>query len=293
MRQDGLNMTEYMMKSNDHIIKWINMAGGEFCVRDMSNDPEYQIVYIQKLEKLVELGYLERVGKRRGWYRLRESICEPMNYKEADDTPVDIWLPLRLSEQVQIHPGNLIIIAGSPNSGKTAFMLNIAKENDNRGWDVHYFTSEMDEGELSLRLKLFPDRTLDMWKFSAYKRQGDFADVIRFGERKLNIIDFLEVHDEFYIIARKLKEIHDRLNGAVAVVGLQKNPGSDTGLGGWRSMEVTRLALALEYGKCKITKAKNWVDPERNPNGLETTFKLVAGCQIIQRGGWLRKEEVD
>lgn len=284
---NGLNMKKYMLESDSHLIMWIDMAPGEFSVRDLSNDVEYQILYTQKLEKLVDIGYLERVGKKRGWYRKREMDCDELDLINADESPVDLWLPLRLSDYVQIHPGNIIIIAGAPNSGKTAFMLNVVKENMRKDWDVHYFTSEMEAGELRLRLKKFPDLTLDMWNFKPYRRGGDFADVIKPGTNSLNIIDFLEVHDEFYIIAKRLKEIHDRLRGGIAVVGLQKNPGVDVGLGGWRSMEVTRLALSLDHGKCKITKAKNWVDPTKNPNGWQMDFKLVDGCQIIpDRGRW-------
>lgn len=291
MRKDGLNMTKYMLDSPDNMILWIDTAPGDFSVRDMTNDSEYQFIYTTKLEKLVSIGYLERVGKKRGWYRKRQMDCAEMDFINADESPVDVWLPLRLSDYVQIHPGNIIILAGAPNSGKTAFMLNIVKENMRKDWDVHYFSSEMDPGELRLRLNKFPDMSLDMWNFKAYKRGGNFADVIKPGENSINIIDFLEVHDEFYIIAKRLKEIHDRLHGAIAIVGIQKNPGADTGLGGWRSMEVTRLALSMEYGRVKITKAKNWVDPKKNPNGWQTDFKLLDGCRIIQnQKGWYRSQ---
>ena len=289
--KNGLNNSEYMALSSDNIIMWINAAPGDFSVRMMSSNSEYHFVYTEKLEKLVEIGYLERVGKVRGWYRRIDSQCEPIDFINSNDTPVDLWLPLCISDYVQIYAGNIIIIAGAPNSGKTAFMLNIAKENMRKDWETHYFTSEMGPGELKLRLGKFPYIAIDQWNIKAYQRGGDFQDVIKPGTNKLNIIDFLEVHDEFYMIAKRLKEIHDKLKGGIAVIGLQKNPGLDTGLGGYRSMEVTRLALALDKGECKIVKAKNWVNPERNPNGSTTKFKLVDGCQIIQdRNGWQRPE---
>jgi len=85
-----------------------------------------------------------------------------------------------------------------------------------------------------------------------------------------------------------LKDIHDRLDGAIAVVAIQKNPGNDTGLGGYRSMEVTLLALALDYGRVKVTKAKNFAG-DQNPNGWVKPFKLVNGCRIIDKHGWTRE----
>jgi len=284
------NLVKYSTNSADHLGMWLNAAPGEFSVRDISNNPEYWYLHTRMCENLVKSGILEPVGKKRGWYRMVEAKCETLDFINADDEPADLWLPLRLSEYVQIHYGNLIVIAGAPNSGKTAFMLNITKENMLKDWDVHYFTSEMEAGELKLRLKKFPDISLDRWNFKAYRRGGEFSDVIKPGRNSLNIVDFLEVHDEFYIIARRLKEIHDKLKGGIAIVGLQKNPNQDTGLGGWRSMEVTRLAIALDWGRCKIVKAKNWVDPEKNPNNWVISFKLIDGCRIIPgREGWQRE----
>jgi len=277
-------------ESQDRLFYWIDEAPGEFNVKDIQSNSEIWFLHTRMCEHLVKEGYLERVGKKRGWYRKIEPECEQLDFINADDAPADIWLPLRLSDYVQLHYGNLVVISGSVNSGKTAFMLNIIKENMLKDWDVSYFTSEMEAGELKLRLKKFPDISLDQWRFKAYRRGGEFSDVIRPGKNSLNIVDFLEVHDEFYIIARRLKEIHDKLNGGIAIVGLQKNPNTDIGLGGWRSMEVTRLAIALDWGKCKITKAKNWVDKDKNPNNWVISFKLLDGCRIIPgREGWQRE----
>ena len=82
----------------------------------------------------------------------------------------------------------------------------------------------------------------------------------------------------------------DKLDGGIAIICLQKNPGQDTGLGGYRSMEVARLVIALDSGRVKITKAKNY-RTERNPNGLVKNFKLVNGCQIIDRHDWQKEEK--
>ena len=286
----GLNMGKYMQESNDHIISWIDSAPGEFNIRDIELDFEKRFILEQRFERMVQIGYIERVGRRRGWYRKIESDCEKMDFINASDSPVDLWLPLRLSDYIQTHSGNILIVAGCKSSGKTAFLLNTAKENMMKDWDVNYFSSEMDAGELKLRLKKFSDISIDQWRMNAYRRGGDFQDVIKPGTNSLNIIDFLEVHDEFYVVGRRLKEIHDKLKGAVAIIGLQKNPGQDTGLGGWRSMEVCRMAIALEYGTCKITEGKNWADPEKNPVGWKMNFKLVDGCRIIPgREGWQRE----
>ena len=107
----------------------------------------------------------------------------------------------------------------------------------------------------------------------------------------LNIIDFLEVHKDFFMVGGYLKAIHDRLKSGVAIVALQKNKGLDTGLGGARGLEKPRLYLSMEpkdHGhQLKIVKAKNWAGTE-NPNGLCQDFKLAAGCKFIPTSQWYR-----
>jgi hypothetical protein len=280
-----------LLDSISYLQDWANAAPGWFSVNDVSNDVDERIIFTEKFEMLVKMGFLERYGKRRGCYRKKESELVEMDYVDADDSPVDIWLPFNISDLVEIYDGNLIMIAGAKDSGKSCLMLNIIKENRHRFGEIHYFNSEMGSGELKKRLSLFPDIALDQWEFKAYERASNFEDVVFPGTGKLNIIDFLEIHDEFYIIGQKLKAIHDRLKGAVAIVCLQKNPGQDTGLGGWRSMEVTRLALAIDFDRVKITVGKNRRDPAVNPRGLVKNFKIYGGYQIIDRGNWRR--EVD
>jgi hypothetical protein len=273
-----------------YLLEWVDEAPGWFSVTDVTNDADERLVFTRKFETLVKTGFLERHGKKRGCYRKKESDLVEMDFINANEDPVDIWLPFDISDLVEIYDGNLILIAGAKDSGKTCLNLNVIKENRNR-MKVHYFNSEMGAGELKKRLSSFPDIGLDQWNFKAYERAENFEDVVFPGTGNLNIIDFLEIHDEFYVIGKKLKAIHDRLKGAVAIVCLQKNPNQDTGLGGWRSMEVTRLALALDYEKVKITVGKNRRDPAKNPRGLIKYFKIKGGYQIIDRGEWHREIE--
>ena len=286
---DKLDLKNTIM-DDDQLVKWIDDAPGAFHISNITNDTGLQYKYAKKLEKLVEIGYIERAGARRGWYRPKEVELIEMDYKDAESNPVELWLPFDLDTLVEIYEGNIIIIAGIPNSGKTGVCFNIINENESE-WNVHYFNSEMSAGELQKRLSFFLYKTIDDWKFKAYERAEKFGDVIKSGAGNLNIIDFLEVHDEFYIVGKRIKEIHDRLKGAVAIIGLQKNPGAKTGLGGYRTMEVARLAITLESGQVEITKAKNWRDPKKNPNGLIRNFKLVNGCEIISRYPWRRELE--
>lgn len=273
----------------DYFLEWVKVDGRAFSILNASKDPGTILRLISKMELYVKAGYLEHFGDRRGWYRPRTNQLEEIDFVNAVEDPLEIWLPFELSDLVEIHEGNVIIFSGIPNSGKTAMFLNIIRENRHR-FNCHYFSSEMGGGELKKRLDKFPDMGIDDWNFKAYRRSEKFQDVIQPKAANLNIIDFLEVHDEFYMVGKRIKEIHDRLDGSVAIIGLQKNPGQDTGLGGYRMMEVTRLAVALDSGRVKITKAKNF-RTEKNPNGLCRDFKLVDGCRLSCKHGWYREEE--
>jgi len=273
---------------------WVLAAPGEFSVSDLDLDMDFKD-RIQRhnrtiaLERLVSLGVIERVGNRRGWYRPHRSQLDVMDFKNAKSDKVWMWLPFGLPQLVEIMPGNIITIAGEKNSGKTAILLNIVKEN-RHDWKIHYFNSEMDAGELKKRLEKF-DILIDKWNFDAYRRDSDFADVIFPGPGNLNVIDFLECHDEFYKMGQYIKDIHNKLNGAVCIIALQKNPGQDDGLGGRRSTEKSRLALAVSPGKLKIVAGKNWAS-DVNPNGLQVNFKLVQGCQLIKdKRGWYKERK--
>jgi hypothetical protein len=211
-----------------------------------------------------------------------------MDYRNASDNPVNIWFPFAIHDRVKIMPGNIIQINGEKNSGKTAFLLNIARYNM-KNWKVHYFNSEMGAAELKMRLNLFDNLTLSDWTMNAYERSGDFADVIFPGEGNLNIIDFLEIHDEFFRAGEYMRAIHEKLKGAIAVIAIQKNYGQEMGLGGSRTEEKPRLILNISNGKLKVKMAKNWKD--KNPNGKFVNFKLVNGCKFIQDGDWKKEEK--
>ena len=272
------------MERANLLTNFISMAPGAFCVTQLSRDVNMQQSYILDCEMMVTMGRLKRHGNKRGWYIPTNLDMKEMDFINADDEPSNVWLPFGLNEKVELYQNSVVIIAGAPNSGKTALMLNMVKENMSR-FNVNYFNSEMSAGELKVRLNKFDYIDLDQWDFKAYERSGDFHDVIKPGPENLNIIDFLECHDEFFKMGKMIKDIHDSLNGSVAIIAIQKNPGTDVGLGGFRSLEVTRLALAIDFGRIKIVKAKNF-SGETNPNGLVTNFKIIHGSQLVEQGDW-------
>jgi len=229
--------------------------------------------------RMVEDGVIEKHKDRNGIYRKVEEDIVEINFLADEREPVDLWLPFDMHRMVELYPGNIVLIAGERNAGKTAMMLNIIRKNM-AVWNTHYFNSEMGQTELKKRLLKFEYITLPEWNFKAWERNENFADVIKSGEGNLNVIDYMEIYDNFWEVAGKINRIHQKLNGAVAVIAIQKPKGRDTGLGGEFTLDKPRLACALSPGVLKIIKAKNWITDE-NPNEKEFKFKLVSGCNII------------
>ncbi len=238
---------------------------------------------------------IERYGERRGTYRLIEQACEVIDWKNCDEKDINLSLPLAIEELVEIYPENIIMVAGEKDAGKTAFLLNCAIHNAAK-YKVHYFSSEMSRKELQKRIKKFgfPDSKWELIEFR--DRAYDFHDVIKPDD--INIIDFLEIHDEFYKIGGQIKKIADKLKKGVALIGLQKNPGTNYGLGGMRGVERARLYVSLEastvgkFGKAKIMVGKNRRFEEVNPVGMIMEYSLRGGALFTrQSSGWHYEEK--
>jgi hypothetical protein len=239
------------------------------------------------LSRLVKEGILERIENQVGVYRIVDSQGEPVEWQDADTSCVNIRLPFELSQTAELQPGNISVIAGTKDSGKTAVMLELARENMTK-YQVHYFSSEMGSAEFKKRVALYPYLTPKQWKLNFYERADNFSDVIKGGEGNLYIVDFLEIYDNFYLIGKEIADIHKKLNGALAFIAIQKNPGCDTGLGGARSLEKARLYLSLEHGTVKCVSCKQFkIDSEiGNPRGMIYNFKIKNGCELIKTIGW-------
>ena len=287
---------DYQLIEVYHVRDWLRYVSGEFTFHDAArfmlrgpHDNLASALSLQmSLEDLVETGELDRASNRWAHYRQPKRTLEPIDITTADESPADIWLPFAMHELVNILPGNIVTIGGEKNSGKTALLLSLAFDNRNK-WDVHYFNSEMGPGEIKLRCLKYSDShrvPFSEWrKVKFYERSEAFSDVIFTGPKALNIIDFYECHDEFYKMGDGIRKIHDRLDGGLAFIAIQKNPGSDDPIGGRRVTEKSRLHcnISYHYGNqyphtLKITVGKNWADPLKNPSGLCVDYKLANGC---------------
>lgn len=294
---------ERIRSVSDDVRNYVNDATGEISLSQMFSalgivTKEEKDTGRHTIKKLVEADppVIKPTGKKTGIYVKIDYSENIIDWRNADDTEYSIKLPLNVHELVKIYPGNIIIVAGASNTGKTSFMLEVIRLNQ-RQHDTYYFNSEMGAAELKTRLSLFSDViAFDKWKFTAIERSSDFAEKIR--PDGLNIIDFMEVYDDFWKIGGWIRDIHAKLNKGVAVIAIQKKASTkkeqqDYARGGELTLEKPRLYIAMDRGKVKIVKAKAWRQHDRNPNGLIRNFKLVSGWKFLPQGDWITEDEED
>lgn len=245
------------------------------------------------LGRLCEDGIIERYGTRRGEYRLIEKDLEFLDLMKAEGAEEHIWLPLGLPKMVRLFAGNIIVIAGAANAGKTAFLLSCCRYNMKKR-RVRYLSSEMGVEEAADRINKFDDITLPEWqkRWEFAERYDNFQDALLTGRGNINIIDYLEQPEgEAYRAGHQLSQIHRNLDGAIALVALQKNRGKgrETGVGGDPTLSKPRLYIAMDYGWMKVVKCKAFNNEYGNPNWEECTFKLAVGHNFVLKDDWERK----
>jgi len=243
------------------------------------------------LRDLVTMSLIEPCGHRRGQYRAIQSECREMAWQNAVTDYYPIWLPLGIHEICGVQRKNVVIVAGETNAGKTAFIMETIHRNlvFNGGAhkEVRLFNSEMGDGELRQRIMNLDNRVESWQGFRPFERTRDFHQVI--DPDGFNVIDYLEVSNEFFLVADWIQRIHERLNRGVAIICLQKPKGKDVGRGGEFSLEKSRLAVSLfqNHGvhSCKIIKCKLPLGVS-NPQGLERDYHIHRGANIKPRTDW-------
>jgi len=240
--------------------------------------------------RLVEEGIIERAGKEDGLFRPVENDEQRLDIRQKSSGEKKLWMPFQLEDKVKIHPKNIIVIGGTPDGGKTAFLLNVAAMNRN-SHHIFWFTSEMGVDELQGRVDpMGIGREEWHGKITTIERSSNFQDVIR--PEGLNIIDYLELSGDDYLkVGEHIRRIWEKLTTGVCFIAIQKRYGSDLPQGGIGAIEKARLALSFEKGIVKIVKGKNWRDSKSNPNGLEMEFKLVDGWKFIESGPWTKASQ--
>jgi len=249
------------------------------------------------LAQMVQENYIKRDRRVAGKYHIIQVDLGFIDLEDTDESPFPIDLPLGLPEMVNLPRKCVVVLAGAPNAGKTAMLLEILKRNLNQPYPLLYLMSEMGPSEYKQRVKKVADDPQE-WNKSvraASLSTGFDGAILQHNPDGLTLIDYLEeVDGEYYKLASDIRAIYDSLNEGIAVIALQKRSGNEVGVGGEGTTEKARLYMTLDrlahqprsmISAFKIIKAKDY--PDINPNGQERHIEIRAGQDIVPVSDWM------
>jgi len=270
--------------------EWVCLQDGYFLSTDVHNSLQLSTREEKKnlwiiLRRLCEEGIIEKHGAKSGQYRLLNTDINKIDFLNASDENVLLLWPFEIEKYALLYPGNICIVAGTSNAGKTALLLNFVNMNMDK-FKIRYQSSEMGESELKRRLSFFSTPLQEFKKVEWIDRAKDWWDLVE--PEAINIIDYMEIHEEHYKISGWIKKIFDKLTTGIAILALQKPAGRQLGVGGSSTLDKSRLYLSVDFDKITMVKAKNWAT-NINPNGLSISYELHQGIHFTSDSTWKRE----
>lgn len=244
---------------------------------------------LYNLSQVNQKPIFKQIGKR---YKVIQEI-KPVRWWEAKDNELfNLSFPygheddshFGFEDLISISPGDLIVISGVSNTGKSALALNILGENI----DKHPCVLMGNEytalgGEPSSKFK---GRMLRMkwvkWfndngegKFDLLPIRADFEDHIV--PDKINIIDWINLTDQFYKIGLILEDIKAGIGKGIAVVVLQKEEEALLGRGKGFTRDLADVYFTIDpfgdrQSRLSIQKVKA---PKGKVYNRHWAFKIV------------------
>lgn len=290
------------------IEEWIKNSTGsftveqidrEFCLKSRAEkNNRSKILSIYKDKKLIK-----KDKTIKGKWHVIDSDVQWVDLNKADEAAFPISLPFGLHEKIAIPRRSIIVLAGSTNAGKTAFILNTLRLNINTAYEKIYCMSEMQDGEYKDRVLSFGD-PIDLWNrnIKAASKSYDFDGLIQhYNPNGLTCIDYLEEIDgEYFKIPSSIRDIYDSLENGVAVIAIQKKGIADVGRGGEATKDKARLYMTLDFlcsmEHCiicaiRLTKVKKSL--KENMQDRELHFRIERGSHLSVIMDWTPSSKVN
>ena len=269
------------------------------------------------VHRLAEQKILRSVGVR-GEYRVVRKVNPIDVFGEPLSHPITISFPrdynmmkeMGFAEYLIIREGDLILISGRSNYGKTTLCMNFAGENigSNPVLMGNEYTTL--ENKPSPRF-MHRMRTMDWveWQDENGKQQftllpvrSDYAEHII--KDRINIIDWINIDTgEHYMIGTIMESIKRELGKGIAIIAIQKAEGAESGRGGQFTKDFADVEILLDklpesddvlltLGKVKESKRK--LAGKTFAYGIDdgvkiVNFREVAKCSKCYGKGWVKE----
>lgn len=177
-----------------------------------------------------------------------------------------------------VSEGDLIIVTGDSNVGKTTFAHNIVWGNMNK-YHCRLMGNEYVGSKFRRRVQHMtwnnPLNEDGAPKFELLERRDGWQYAIE--PDSINVIDWImisgEAGSEFYTVGAILDRIQSKLKKGIAIVVLQKSPGKTLARGGGPTVDLSSIYLSIDYNRLTVVKCKEW--KEHNPNQQMYGFTIV------------------
>lgn len=265
--------------------QWLSLVKGSFTTRDIWSELGIES-YEGKQHLRVILYRLENKGiivsGGRGVYRKVDTEAKLIDWQAADPTKVvRLKFPFGIEEHARVYPKSIIVVAGSKNAGKTAFLYNFICMNM-ENFIIDLFNSET--GPEQMNERFLPFDIPEPAPFNVYERYDNFADVIH--PDHISVLDYLDLSSEVYMVGAEIDAIFRKLNKGVAIIGLQKPPPTvvyvrgvkkvyerDLAYGGGFTAKRAILYITMGSNKLKLLIVKTPANPRINPNNMTWQFE--------------------
>ena len=212
--------------------------------------------------QLAEVKVVKPSGKKDGAYKVLKKVerVNVFGVERERKPPIDLMFPrdrdtgmeLPFAEMVTIRQGDLVLIAGFSNFGKTTLALNFTAENLHLNPVLmgNEYTDTDDQPKQRFLNRLDAMDWAD-WtngdgqdRFELLPVHDDFEDSVI--KDRINIIDWIDIESDFWEIKNISKRLKKAVGGGAVIAVIQKNEGKDTGVGGGMTKFYTDLELLVD-----------------------------------------------
>lgn len=273
-------------------------------------------------------------GKKDGTYKVIKRVerVDVFGVERERKAPIELIFPrdqdtgmeLPFAENIVLRQGDLVLIPGLSNYGKTTLALNFIAENLKQHPVLmgNEYTDENEQPKQRFLNRLdamdWADWTNGSGKdnFELLPVHEDFEDNII--KDRINVIDWIDIETDFWDIKNISKRLKLAVGDGLVIAVIQKNEGSDTGVGGGMTKYYTDLEILVDrhtdhesrltIGKVKESKepvtGRSWAFGIRK-QGTQLVhvrevkkcptchgFKYIKGkgaCDTCYAVGWLDK----
>jgi len=238
-------------------------------------------------------------GRRDGIYKVITQVKPIQVFGRTRKPPVKLFFPkdynteseLDFGKDIIIREGDLILISGRSNYGKTAICLNFCAENlainpvlmGNEYTTLDHEPSPRFMNRLDNMDWVKWSNGNDEDRFTLLPVFDDYAEHIV--KDRINIIDWINIESgEFYLISKIMEDIKRALGKGIGIIAIQKAEGAASGRGGQFTKDFSDVEILLDgYKDDEILMTLGKVkESHKRLSGRAYAFGLENGVKMVE-----------